>query len=72
MIASIQSTKLVYIRLICIRGRVGGGGMPLGLHYRVAQLVRCWTSDQRVAGSIHFGLFLGKAVNFTLPQFTQL
>ena len=43
----------------------------------VAQLVRCRTSNQRVAGSIpgrpgHFGLFLGKAVYSILLQSTQL
>ena len=44
---------------------------------KVAQLVRCRTSNQRVAGSIpgrpgHFGLFLGKAVYCILLQSTQL
>ena len=44
---------------------------------KVAQLVRCQTSNQRVAGSIpgypgHFGLFLGKAVYSILLQSTQL
>ena len=44
---------------------------------KVAQLVRCRTSNQRVAGSIpgrprHFGLFLGKAVYSKLLQSTQL
>ena len=44
---------------------------------KVAQLVRCQTSNQRVAGSIpghsgHFGLFLGKTIYSILLQSTQL
>ena len=44
---------------------------------KVAQLVRCKTSNQRVAGSIpghsgHIGLFLGKTVYSILLQSTQL
>ena len=44
---------------------------------KVAQLVRCRTSNQRVAGSIpghygHFGLSLDKTVYSILLQSTQL
>ena len=43
---------------------------------RVAQLVRCWNSDLRVAGSIPSRVTLvcswARQFNFTLPQFTQL
>ena len=44
---------------------------------KVAQLVRCWIGNRRVAGSIpgrlgHFGLFLGNIVYPILLQSTQL
>ena len=41
---------------------------------KVAQLVRCRTSNQYIAGSRpgHFGLSLGKTVYSILPQSTQL
>ena len=61
VIARMGCPKFKYMRVsICIGDKV-------------AQLVRCRTSNQRVAGSIPgFGLSLGKTVYSILLQSTQL